>query len=156
MMPKQAPPQPNFDKPQPRGRYPHLLPYERQIWRRFLDTQPVPQFVVAYDVHVGTPAPIKSSLPENYQKMVQHLSTKRIDAVLSFPQEIVILEIKRNAGLTAIGQVLSYNILFTRKYHPTLPVHSAILTDAAQSDMPMLCAAQNVILLDLQDIETKV
>ena len=87
--------------------------------------------------------------------MVRYLSTKRIDVVAFFSDEIVVFEVKRNAGLGAIGQVLSYALLFRQKYNPSLPVRTAILTDKAQPDMPMLCAAHHIILLDLEHIETK-
>lgn len=142
-------------KPVLDGRYAHFIEHDEKLWQRFLRHDPLPNALVAYDVHVGTAAATPADLPENYRRMAATLSTKRIDVVIFFPDETAIVEVKPYAGVTAIGQVLSYTNLF-RKQYPDEPRPSAmILTDTAQPDMTELCAHFNITLLELDLLEAQ-
>lgn len=136
-------------------KYPHMLPADVELWNRFLDHNDFPGATVAYDVHVGTPAHVPPGTQENYARMIVALSTYRIDAVLYLPDETAVVEVKPHAGPTAIGQVLSYTLLF-RKLYPQLPTtHPIILTDTARPDTPYLCAAFNITLIELDQEHPK-
>ncbi len=131
-------------------KYPHLEPLDTAIWNAWLDTTPwPPDALVAYDVHVGTVATVPEGTPENYRRMVEHLSTLRIDVVMLRPGQTLVIEIKPSASLSAIGQALGYCHLFHAKFpHWERPVPT-ILTDLPKPDTPALCAALQVKLLSL-------
>lgn len=148
-------PNPIIVIPSPDQRFPHFIRHDAQIWERFLRTQSHPKFRVAYDVHVGTPSTAAADLPENYARMVNALSTKRIDVILYFPKETIILEVKQYAGLAAIGQALSYKHLFKARFPEKPNPVAGILTDVAQPDMHPLCVIFNILLLELQSLEQK-
>lgn len=148
-------PQPIIVRPVANGRYPHFINHDARIWDRFLRTQSLTQFSVAYDVHVGSISPAAADLPANYARMVATLSSKRIDVVMYFPDETVVLEVKQYAGLAAIGQSLSYRHLFKARFPEKPKVKAAILTDTAQPDMHTLCVTFNILLLEVDDLEHK-
>lgn len=154
-MPPPSLPQPIIVPPVANGRYPHFINHDALIWDRFLRTQSLTQFRVAYDVHVGSISPAAADLDENYARMVAALSSKRIDVVMYFPSETMILEVKQYAGLAAIGQAVSYAFLFKRRFPEKPKVTAAILTDTAQPDMHTLCVTFNVLLLEIDHLEHK-
>ena len=130
-------------------RYPHLEPLDTAIWNAALDIDPWPNARVAYDVHVGTPAIVPMDSPESYRRMVEHLSTLRIDVVVLLPNKTLVIEIKPSASLSAIGQALGYTHLFHAKYPHYLKPTPCILTDLPKPDTPWLCNLLHVQLLTL-------
>ncbi|GAH55779.1 unnamed protein product [marine sediment metagenome] len=130
-------------------KYPHLEPLDTAIWNAWLDTDPWPDAVVAYDVHVGTVATVADGTPENYRRMVEHLSTLRIDVVVVRPGVTLVVEIKPSASLSAIGQALGYSLLFRDQYPDYPKPTPAILTDLSKPDTSWLCNRLNVQLFTL-------
>lgn len=130
-------------------KYPHLEPLDTAIWSAYLDTDPWPTATVAYDIHVGTPAIVPLDTPDNYRRMVEHLSTLRIDAVVFLNHKTHIIEIKPSASLSAIGQALCYAHLFHARYPHILKPTPTILTDLPKPDTPWLCKLLNIELLTL-------
>lgn len=95
--------------------YPHLLPGEIEIWERFLAKFPDMFDSFAYDVHVGEAEVLYPGEPK-YQKLAEALLKRRIDVVATRNGEKSIIEIKPDAGATALGQVLFYKALYEREY----------------------------------------
>jgi hypothetical protein len=137
-------------QPLPNGRYPHFIEHDAKIWTKFLTDNPLENATVAYDVHIGTPAPIPPGLPPNYARMINTLSRKRIDVLILFPNETAVVEVKPYAGPSAIGQTISYTHLVKREL-PTLPnPFPCIITDTAQPDMHQICANLQVLLIETE------
>ena len=68
---------------------------------------------------------------------------RRIDAVGYTTNELYIIEVTVSAGLKAIGQLITYPILYTETYHPTRPLHPLLITESLQPDvLPALEAHQ--------------
>lgn len=135
--------------PEKLHRYPHMLPADVAIWERYLDTNPFPTARIAYDVHVGTPVSISADDPPNIQHMLYQLTTLRIDAVVFLLNETPVIEIKPDAGMSAIGQALAYALLFDRQFPGYAPPVPTILTDTALPDTPWLCDRLGITLLEI-------
>lgn len=142
LLPPRVPPDPN-------GRFTHFIDHDAKLWRRFLLLHPPKNATVAYDVHVGTPAPVPDHYQRPYRRMIETLSTKRIDAVLFAPNETLVVEVKPYAGTQSIGQALANTALFKAKYPQFPSIKPAIVTDTAQPDMPHLCATFQILLIEL-------
>ena len=100
-------------------------------------------------MHVGTVATVPDGTPENYRRMIEHLSTLRIDVVIVRPGQTLVIEIKPSASLSAIGQTLGYSHLFHAKFPQwNIPIPT-LLTDLPKPDTPSLCAILGVKLLSL-------
>jgi len=126
-----------------------MRPEDVRIWERFLDAHSPLKALVAYDVHVGSTPPLRENAPEYLKKHVEAVYPKKIDAVLYFPTQTLIVEIKPFAGLTALGQALGYRHLFSQDFpfapHPV----AAIITDTAQPDIPSLCRKLGIVLIEV-------
>lgn len=140
-------------KPDPSGRFPHFIQHDADIWRRFLMSTDLNKAYIAYDIHVGTPAFIPEGTPPNYARMIRTLSTKRIDAVLFFPTETLICEVKPRAGTQAVGQALCNTVLFRRKYPDNPAMQPCIITDTAQPDLLQLCSHFDIVLSEVDHLE---
>ena len=130
-------------------KYPHMEPLDTAIWNAYLDLEPWPNALVEYDVHVGTTATVPLEAPESYRRMVEHLSSLRIDVAVFLPHQTLIIEIKPSASLSAIGQALGYTHLFHAKYPHCLKPTPCILTDVPKPDTLWLCNLLNVKLRSL-------
>lgn len=130
-------------------KYAHMMPQDVRIWERFLDTNPIPSAMVAYDVHVGSIPALPPDAPDYLRKHVQAVYPKKIDLVIYFPTQTLVTEVKPFAGLTALGQALGYRHLFAQDFpFAPLPV-ACILTDMAQPDMPSLCRWHGITLIEV-------
>jgi len=132
-----------------RRKYPHMRPEDVRIWERFLDAHSPLNAVVAYDVHVGSTPPLPDDAPEYLKKHVAAVYPKKIDAVMYFPTQTLVTEIKPFAGLTALGQALGYRHLFINDYPFAPQPVAAIITDTAQPDVPSLCRKLGIVLIEV-------
>lgn len=90
------------------GSPPHMLREDVPIWQRFLKTYGIFYPDVYYDVAVGGPFLTDEELKDPLKKMWQYNNSKRIDAVIKLPEEVMIIEVSKTPGLRAIGQLLTY------------------------------------------------
>lgn len=133
--------------------FPHMMPADIPVWRRWLTRLSTPYESISYDVHVGEGRPVPDDWPEPYRSNAHYLSLKRIDAVITFADHILIVEVKHLAGWKAIGQTVGYPILYADAFHPELPVATLLLTEAFTLDtqrvMDELQIPYEIVPLDL-------
>lgn len=96
--------------------YPHLMPFEIPIWEGFLSLHGSDYDRFDYDVRVGESIVPPPDIDANIADMAVSLAKKRIDAVGWQGSHPTIIEIKTYAGLTAIGQLLSYPLLYAKEF----------------------------------------
>ncbi|MBA7589847.1 hypothetical protein ES708_31940 [subsurface metagenome] len=96
--------------------YPHMVGEEIGIWGRFVDKFPDRFETVDYDFRVGEGIALSMEEDENYSRMAKMLSQKRIDVVGWVGDSPVIIEVKKRVGLSTLGQVLGYRILFENEF----------------------------------------
>ena len=97
-----------------RHRYPHMIEEEKYVWERFMDMYPSKFETVDYDFRVGKGVVIDSESGSQWPRMAKMLSQKRIDVVGWVGDSPTIVEVKKRVGLSALGQVLGYRILFMK------------------------------------------
>lgn len=115
--------------------YPHLLPEDIIVWSRFLSKFPDRFHSIEYDVRVGKGRPAALEYPDNIRKMVHDLSMRRIDAIGHSPRLITVIEITRAAGLKAVGQCITYPILYRQTFAPTKPIHTLLVCEELLPDI---------------------
>jgi len=118
-----------------RPSYPHMGPYESEIWQRFLLTTDMRFIKIDYDVRVGPGYDPGEQYPENIRKMAIALTQLRIDAVAETPNEIWIFEVKPRAGRSALGQLEAYGYWYLRQYRPTKLVRLAVVCREVDPNM---------------------
>jgi len=122
----------------PRHPYIHLIGDDVPIWEAFLPIYGKNFQRFDYDVHVGQGAEPDPDLPEQYQRMIRVLSKLRIDAIGYKEDEIWIIEVKKEAGLTALGQIMGYLTLYREEYQPTKQLKGAVVTNFLRPDIKHL------------------
>lgn len=115
-------------------KYPHLLPADVDLWERFMELHPNFFQSVEYDVHVGGAIDVKPWWSDKDIRSFSHLAAKRIDVVGHTPGEIWIIEVKPEAGVSAIGQLISYRLLYRKRFGPTAPLVLCLVTDFLTAD----------------------
>lgn len=122
-------------KPISMPHYPHMLAEDTRIWTKFLESRVVLISRVWYDVRVGMSVLkiVKDGSIE--AKIAAGLTRKRIDVVALVERDIWIIEVKPQANMYALGQVLAYTRLFIQEYNPTGQVISVICCGTTDEDL---------------------
>ena len=115
--------------------YPHMKAGEAAVWERFLRALPFAATSIDYDVRLGEGAQLPPDVPEWVRNMAWALSTKRVDAVVHTPTAVVLVEVKARASLSAVGQLLSYEVLYRQQFHPTKAMRRLIVAESIAPDM---------------------
>jgi hypothetical protein len=117
------------------------MPQDIDTWERFLQAYGSRFERFDYDLRVGKGRPTSQDESPEIQKMALDLSQKRIDAVGFTADAIMCIEITSYAGLKAIGQLITYPILYAETFSPTLPVLPLLVcTELSPDVLPALKA----------------
>lgn len=125
-------------EPEKLRNYPHLLPADVAIWERWLARHGDFFTAVEYDVHVGGAVERKPEWSDEFTQEASYLAAKRIDVVGHKTGEIWIIEVKPEAGVSALGQIMCYKILYKKKYNPTSKMIGCLVTDYLVPDEKIL------------------
>jgi hypothetical protein len=104
------------------GWYPHMLPNDIAVWERFLDKHGNEFKGFEYDVHVGGIVERDPGWSEVTFVMASELYAKRIDAVGYKSDSITIIEVKPEAGVGSVGQLVTYMDLYKRDFRSKLKI----------------------------------
>lgn len=114
------------------------------IWERFIAAYPDQYDACQYDFHVGDAPPFNTLMDNGDDLNQDKLYRLRIDVVGHKGTNRDIIEIKPNAGASAIGQVLSYQHLFERDGWAPGATRAVLITDKEQPNMAYLCKQSNI------------
>lgn len=117
------------------ARYPHLLEVDALLWHqhRLKFEDRYERF--DYDVNVGTGRDPGSDFPDNIRQMAVRLSTRRIDAIGFRGPSIDIFEVTHSAGFTAVGQLVSYPILYRLTFGTDAILTPILVAGRVQTDI---------------------
>lgn len=135
--------------PEKLRKYPHLMVGDVEIWERYLGRFADQWDNFEYDVRVGEGIKTEPGEEEKYKLMATALSEKRIDVVGHRGAVTTIIEVKPSAMLSAIGQLLSYQILYEERYPLRGPVKMLLITDRIGPDLEKLCRKFEISLLSV-------
>lgn len=128
-------------------KYPHLGPFDTEIWNRFISKNPDFFMSVDYDVKVGQGRNY-SLFPDSVIKSdMEYLSKKRIDVVGFYADKIYIIELKFRATFSAVGQVKGLAELYEKMYSGNKVIVPCIISNEITPDMPDFCRKQGVSLI---------
>jgi hypothetical protein len=94
------------------GRYPHLARADVPVWEAFLATRLIKFSRIYYDVGVGGKAARHLPQDAELRPMWKTLVRKRIDVVGIADGSDWCIEVKPTAGMSALGQALTYRQLY--------------------------------------------
>lgn len=116
-------------------KYAHMMPMDRDVWTRFLESGDFPLKEVWYDVHVGKPVALPAEATELDRRVAAGITRKRIDVVAHVKGGYWVIEVKPKADMTALGQVLSYFRLFVAEYRVDGEVWPVVVCDQVDDDL---------------------
>lgn len=130
-----------------RANYPHMKPADVAIWEAYIRAHPDAYEQAQYDVEVGSGPEFDTVVNAETGGSAEKLYKRKIDVVAHGADGIDIIEVKPNAGPSALGQVQAYRRLYVRDFMTARQVHAVVLTDIIGRDMRELAAADDVVLL---------
>lgn len=130
-----------------RYKYPHMKPYDVAIWERFMFKFPKAYIYVIYDLPLGTGAEIPADTDENIASDFKTLTQWKVDVVGYRKEFTDVIEIKPNAGLSAIGQVKGYAILYDKSDGKNDKIRPVLITDQLRPDMEKVAAREGVTII---------
>lgn len=142
-----------WGKPERDGVYPHMFKHDTAIWERFLDAYGQNFDRVAYDIALGGVRPQDPLADPATAAAFQYATAKKIDAALENDAECWLCELRPQAGLSAVGSVIGYALLSEQDPWTTKPLVPTIITDAMDGDTKLVCAALDIQVIELPDME---
>jgi len=130
-------------------KYPHMMPEDTIIWRRFIELGQYLPDEVWYDVRVGAGIEIPSGQPEWMQRFAEYNYKKRIDVVARRGNLWLVIETKPKAGIVALGQIVYYSWAFQREYRPVGRVVGALITDVVDPDVRPLFDVAGIVVFEV-------
>jgi hypothetical protein len=106
-----------------------MLPLEIAIIKAWLIQHEKEYDRFEYNVRIGSGTDPGPSYDPTMRKMALDITKKRVDAVAWQGSAPTLIEVKNRATLAAVGQILSYNVLWKQDY-PTGPDPKLLLIAA--------------------------
>ena len=116
-------------------KYTHMMGDDIPIWERFILRNPKYFNTVDYDFRVGSGMALQPGWDTNFKRMAKMITQKRIDVLGWRGDNPTIVEVKKRAGLSTLGQVLGYRTLFIRDFPHLGKPDLLVVTESADSDI---------------------
>src|SRR5579863_8388373 len=129
--------------PKWRGRYPHLMPLDIQIWDRFLDAYGKDFLGFQYDILLGQGAVPLPNMSDEDKLMLFALTVKRADVLAIQSDMLWLIEIKPRLGMSCVGQLVSYKYLWEEQFGNNPPIMPTWVGEQDENDL-------HRVLLDLR------
>ncbi len=120
------------------------MPEDCAIWRAALLTGKLPPGQIYYDVAVGQGRPVGHITAQKYAKACNQLTLRRIDAIIKVGADLTVVEITKSAGLTAVGQLITYPILYASTFGMVGQIKPLLVTTEIQPDIETVLAALRI------------
>lgn len=132
---------------QPLSWYPHMGEFDQVIWNRFIKAFPDAYNYCRYDVAVGPGPQFDPTVNHDTGGDAYRLYQRRIDVVAHKDDEVDIVEVKRRAGASAVGQLKMYRMYYMQDYPSAKTPKLVLVTDELVAGMDELCAGEGVQLV---------
>lgn len=134
------------------GDYPHMARHDARIWERFLLRNGSQFSRVAYDVALGG-VRFQPDEGEEAQALGFHYSTAlKVDAVAERGPVCWIIEVKPDAGVSAIGAALCYLELAQVDRFTELELVPVVVTDRTSQDIRYCAEQLGVLIVEAPDV----
>lgn len=129
--------------------YPHMKPHDVHLWEQFIRANAGFFDKVDYDILVGDGVVMGDIKKDVYAKSFKILTQKKIDVVGYIRNEIWIVEVKPFASSSALGQLLTYRLLYDETYSPKLPVKMMIITNQLKTDYNKVFSTHGIYVAEV-------
>ena len=127
-----------------RIRFPHYTEEERRALEEFMKAG-ILHGVWSFEVRLKSRiSEFAKELPENWRRMWETVTAKRIDAVCEEPDRINIIEVKRRLMSSGIGQLITYEKMYKEQFKPTKPIQLWMVAWENDPDVAKVCADMGI------------
>jgi len=116
----------------------HMLPRDRAIWTRFLSLHEDEFDEFRYDVLAGPKLRLEREDVPWLGDFTERIMSLRIDVLGYKDGECWLIEVKPNAGLSALGQLMAYRYYLDPSYYEDRDLIATTVTDYCRHYMPDL------------------
>lgn len=126
------------------GYPPHMAREDFAIWKRWYPTVDPRPIELYFDVGLGEGRePLDTATPDE-RELWRHLTQKRADALLVFPDRVHLVELRHAATPNAIGRLLVYRRLLHDDNPFGTPITTELVTDQLDPDLPAIARATRI------------
>lgn len=129
------------------GAPPHMAPLDLPLWRRYQKSTAHTWIAVYFDVAIGEGAPLAANGDRATLDMWQRITRQRADVVTLSRLGWTIVELRPNAGPSALGSLLSYRALWQQDPPDKQPLAILLVTDQVTRDLRLAATKLGVPLL---------
>ena len=112
-----------------------MMPLDQNIWSRFLERFGDEFVGFQYDITLGEGAEAPGNFSDEDRSLLWLATVKRADALGIREDKVVLFEVKPRLGMAAVGQCVSYLMLWKRQYPISPPVEIAWVGEQGEPDM---------------------
>lgn len=131
------------------GDYPHMAKHDARIWERFLLRYGQQFTRAAYDVALGGVLIAAVAGDERTALGYRYSTALKVDAVLERERDCWVIEVKPDAGVSAIGAALCYAELAAVDRFTHLELLPVVVTDRASEDIKYCAEQLGVIVVEV-------
>ena len=121
-----------------------MLKSDSEIWDRFLQKYPDYFDMVDYDIHIGQGVTPDPSWDPNIASMATALTQRRIDVLGVSGLLWYIVEVKKDPGVSAVGQLIGYRVLYKAQYPARPTPRLLLISDQVDDDLAVILSTQNI------------
>jgi hypothetical protein len=136
-------------KPVQLNKYPHFNLTDSRIWDSFLKVNPTLSLRFAYDVPLIDESQTPPSLDKNLSHDWNYLTAFKVDVIGERAAGLDLYEVKPLLTLQAIGQVMSYIVLFNKFYNNLQATTLNIVCTHADPQLAYVCKFYHINLFEI-------
>lgn len=121
-----------------------MKPADIHIWEKFIRANAGFFDSVDYDVPVGDLPEWLDHENDSHAASQAILYKKKIDVVGYIRDEIWLVELKPFAGSGALGQILTYEILYKREHKGTETIRPCVITNMCKNGLPTIFIEKSI------------
>ena len=129
-----------------RGKPPHMLSPDIPVWYRFLEKFGACFTALYYDCLLGGPPLSHGQEEDRMARMWRALTSKRADAIAETKDEVWLVEVSACPGMRALGQLLTYENLWSHDPKINKPVVMILAAEQIDPDVGLSYTPYGVIL----------
>lgn len=131
-------------KPDWAGTPPGMSEIDRQLWHRWRSTGLKGALRMYFNVRMGADEIMPKETPEREREFWYLYVAKRADAIVEYPDNITIIELRDEANANAVGRLLQYSLLWNKDPKIAKKVRLLIITNRYDADVELLAKSQGM------------
>lgn len=143
---------PAGEKPGVKLKYVHMWQKDYATWTAFLQSEWCEFEEVWYDVHVGRAMAVPVGAAWYMNQVAEGVSRKRIDVVGRMGKALYIIEVKPEANIKGVGQVVTYRDLFNKEFFWPGPVLGMMVATRCDCDILDTANKEGIEIIALEGV----